>query len=181
MRKLLLILGFIYTFMAGCSAQTLQEAIDNSDYGEFDKPEILYQNEDHGVVIFLTKDDSGEFIVCRSSFEKNKFNRYELDTNGDFSLNVDIGKKSEFIQVDQIEPDSGDSLHLVWGVVFNHPGAKRIDYRILNKQGEQLLQKHVNINKQHIFVDVVTEQLTDYHSVSFDVLDHEGNIITSYN
>lgn len=181
MGKLLLILGFMYTFMTGCSAQTLQEAVSNSDYGDFDKPEILYQNEDYGVVIFLTKDDKGEFIICRSSFEKNKFNRYVLDTNGDYSLRVDIGKKSEFIQVDEIGLDSGDSLHLVWGVVFNHPGAKQVDYRIQNKQGELLLRNNVDINKQHIFVDVVAEQIADYDSVSFDVVDHDGNILTSYN
>lgn len=181
MGKLLLILGFMYTFMTGCSAHSLQEAIDNSDYGKYDKPEILYQNEDYGVVIFLTKDDSGEFVICRSSFEKNKFNRYVLNTNGDFSLNVDIGRKSEFIQVDQIGIDSEDSLHLVWGVVFNHPGAKHVDYQIRNKQGEELLQNNVDINKQHIFVDVVNEHISDHYSVSFDVVDHEGNILTSYN
>ncbi|WP_042149515.1 hypothetical protein [Paucisalibacillus sp. EB02] len=180
MRKLLSILVVAaVVFSSGCSSQTLQDAI-SSEYGKYDKPEILYHNDEVGVVILLTKDDKNNFIICRSSYEKNGFNRYVLDTTNDYSMIVDIGKKSEFIQLDTIGNSTDTPLNIVWGGVFHYPRAKQIAYKVHDGQ-EMIVENLVNINKKHVFVDVLSNEVTDSYKLTFDVIDNEGNVLFSYN
>lgn len=179
MRKLLSILLLVVVFSSGCSSQTLQDAISNSDYGDYDNPEILYHNDDVGVVVFLTKDFNGDFIICRSSYEKNGFDRYILDTNDDYSMAVDIGKQSEFIKYDTLG-DADKPLNIVWGGVFHYPDAKQVAYKVHNGK-DKIFENMVEINKKHIFVDVLSKELTESHSITFDVVDKDGNVLFSYN
>jgi hypothetical protein len=180
MKKCLAVLLLLIIVLAGCSEQTLQDAISSSAYGDYDKPEILYRNDDIGVVIFLTKDENNEFVLCRSTYEKNRFNRYDLrETDNDYSISVDIGRKSEFITVDTIDKDSDNPLHLVWGSIFHHPGAEQVVYKVHNQQGDRLYENKVEINNKHIFVDIVPEQVTNSYAISFDIVDQEGNIVFS--
>ncbi|WP_096273528.1 hypothetical protein [Paucisalibacillus globulus] len=181
MRKLLSILVVAaVVVLSGCSSQTLQDAISSSEYGKYDKPEILYHNDEVGVVIFLTKDNKGDFIICRSSYEKNNFNRYVLDTEDDYIMTVDIGNKLEFIQLDTIGANTDNSLNIVWGGVFHYPNAEQIAYKV-HSGNEMVVENLVDINKKHVFVDVLTSEVTDSHTVTFDVVDKEGNILFSYN
>ena len=181
MRKLLSFLVLLaVVFSSGCSSQTLQDAISSSEYGKYEKPEILYYNDDVGVVIFLTKDDTNNFIICRSSYEKNSFQRYVLDTEDDYSIAVDIGKKSEFIQLDTININTENPLNIVWGGVFHYPGAKHIAYEVHSGK-EIIVENLVEINKKHVFVDVLSEEVTDPYSLTYNVVDKEGNILYSYN
>ncbi|GGA85072.1 hypothetical protein [Ornithinibacillus halotolerans] len=179
MRKLLFFLLLIL-IITGCSTQTLEGALSNSGYGEHDIPEILYQNDEVGVVIFLTKDSGGDYVICRSTFEKNRFGRYVINTNDDFSMAVDIGRKTEFIHFDTLGEEANNSLNIIWGGVFNYPGAKQVDYEIRNEDGT-LMKNKVDINKRHIFVDVLSEEVADSHSITFDVMDRDGNVMFSYN
>ncbi len=167
--------------LAGCSSETLQGAIGQSKYGAYDNPEILYQNDEVGVVIFLTKDGKGDFMVCRSSYEKNGLNRYDLITGSDNSIPVDISKKSEFITVDTITESPNNAIYLVWGGIFHYPSAEEVAYEVRNPQGDQLYQNKVEINNKHVFVDILPEKLTDSYSITFDVVDQEGNILFEYN
>jgi hypothetical protein len=181
MRKLLSILVILaVVFSSGCSSNTLQDAISGSEYGKYEKPEILYHDDEVGVVIFLTKDDTGNFIICRSSYEKNSFQRYVLDTDDDYSIVVDIGKKSEFIQLDTIGNNTERPLNIVWGGVFHYPGARQIAYEV-HSGNEMIVENLVEINKKHVFVDVLSEEVTETYSLTFDVMDKEGNILYSYN
>lgn len=178
MRKVITILVFIVVISAGCSSQTLYDAI-SSEYGKYDNPEILYQNDDVGIVIFLTKDSNGEFVICRTTYELTSFNRYELNTEDYFSVAVDIGRKYEFIHMDTIGKNSDTPINLVWGGVFHYPKAEQVTYKIQNDNGT-LHQNQIDINKKHIFVDVLSKELADTYSITFDVVDQDGNILFSY-
>ncbi|WP_047982802.1 hypothetical protein [Ornithinibacillus californiensis] len=176
MRKLLAILVFLILFTIGCSSQTLHDAIN----GKYESPEILYQNDDVGVVIFLTKNNDGDYIICRSSYERNNFNRYVFDSNDDFSFPIDISNKSEFIYMDIIGEHTETPLHMVWGGIFHYPSAKHVAYKVQNNEGT-VIQNEVDINKKHIFVDILAEGIEESHSITFDVMDRDGNILFSYN
>jgi hypothetical protein len=181
MKRLLLITLFVVIFLVGCAANTLQEAIMDSVYGKYDKPEILYQDDDEGIVIFLTKNEDGEYIICRSSYEKKGLERYVLDTSGDHSIPVELGKKSEFITLNSISGKSGDPFYVIWGGIFHYPGAKQVAYKIHSTEGTKILQNNVDINKKHVFVDVIEEQISDSYSITFDIVDKEGNVLFTYN
>jgi hypothetical protein len=181
MKKVLSILVVAaIVFASGCSSQTLQDAISGSVYGKYDKPEILYNNDEVGIVILLTKDDNGNFIICRSSYEKNVFNQYVLDTKDDYAMIVDIGKKTEFIQLDTIGNSTDTPLNIVWGGVFHYPRAKQIAYKVHDGK-EMIVENYVDINKKHVFVDVLSNEVTDSYTLTFDVVDKEGNVLFSYN
>ncbi|HAM82069.1 hypothetical protein [Ornithinibacillus bavariensis] len=182
MKRLLIIMLFGIICLVGCSSNTLQEAISDSVYGKFDKPEILYQNDDIGIVLFLTKNEKGEFIICQSSYEKNGLDRYNLVTSGDQMIPIELGKKSEFITLNSIEEKSGDSFNVIWGGIFHHSGAKHVAYKIHSTdEGAKVFQNNVEINKKHVFVDVIEEPISDSYTITFNILDKEGNILFTYN
>ncbi|MBC5636491.1 hypothetical protein H8S33_06600 [Ornithinibacillus sp. BX22] len=180
MRKLLAILVFIVVVLVGCSSQTLYDAISKSEFGKYDKPEILYQNDDVGVVIFLSKDSNGDFYIYRTTYELTKFNRYELDKTEMFTVAVDIGRKSEFVHLDTIGENTDEPINFVWGGIFHYPKAEHVTYKITDGDGT-LHENQVEINNKHIFVDLLPEEFEDTYSITFDVIDRDGNVLFSYN
>lgn len=181
MRKLVsFLVVFAVIFASGCSYHTLQDALSSSEYGDYDKPEILYRNDDVGVVIFLTKNEEGDFIICRSSYEKKNSERYVLKSSSDIFIPVDISKKSEFIHLDTVWENTASPLHIIWGGIFHYPGASQVAYKVYNGK-EKLLDNLVDLNKKHVFVDVIPlEEVVESYSITFDVVDKNGDVLFSY-
>ncbi|MUK88885.1 hypothetical protein GMD78_10820 [Ornithinibacillus sp. L9] len=177
MKKSLSILMFIgLIVVSGCSHSTLKEAIDNSGLAQYDEPEILYRNDDEGIVIFLTKDAEGSYIVCRGTYTK-KNDRFKVDDSSHFARNVDIVNKYEFLTIDSIEDESNNPKRFIWGGVFHYPQAEKVQYIINDEEGNELHQNSTEINNKHIFLDTIPDDVKDLHEVNYQVLDAEGNIL----
>ncbi|MFD2042947.1 hypothetical protein ACFSTA_01345 [Ornithinibacillus salinisoli] len=176
MRKYLTVFVFIVIIASGCSHSTLKEAINSSGLSEHDEPEILFQNDDDGIVIFLTKDAEGSYIVCRSEYSlKNE--RYKVETSDPFTKKVDIVNRNEFLTVDLIEDGSDNPIRIVWGGVFHYPQAEKVEYMIKDKEGNSLHQNSTDINSKHIFLDKLPDHIEDTDDITFQVLDNEGNVL----
>ncbi|OCA87985.1 hypothetical protein A8F94_09155 [Bacillus sp. FJAT-27225] len=77
MRKVLVLV--MVAFMTGCSAPTLQEALEDS--GREDT-EVLYQDDENQIAIFASNDFAGQRFITMNTFSKS--NRgYRYDGNGE--------------------------------------------------------------------------------------------------
>ncbi|SES65813.1 hypothetical protein SAMN05216389_101281 [Oceanobacillus limi] len=176
MRRALSILVLVGFLVGGCSHATLLEAIEGSGLVEHDKPEILYSDDEEGIVIFLAKDSEGNYRLCRGSYTVSN-NRYNVESSGYYAKEVNIFGKSDFIAVDSIEDGSDKQKHIVWGGIFHYPKAEEVHYFVKDENGEELHQNKTVITSKHIFIDELPAHIEEPHEVTYQVVDDEGNII----
>lgn len=176
MKRGLYLLLFLF-FVTGCSSGTLEEAIMSSGF-EHEQPDILYQNDEDGIVIFLTKNVDDEYMIVQSTYSKTFGNFYKVNKERDDGVVVDISNPFEFISLDEID-GSDHSIHIVWGGVFRYPGAEEVHYSVIDEDGDKFYESTVEINSNHVFVDLLNHDLslTGTEKLMYEVLDQEGNVL----
>ncbi|SHG18484.1 hypothetical protein [Ornithinibacillus halophilus] len=177
MRKGLLLLVLLI-LMSGCSSSSLEEAVRNSGY-DHDQPDILYQDDENGIVIFLTKNSQDEYMIVQSTYKKTLFDNFKVDSNNNYGVIVDISNRYEFITLDAIGNESDNPKHLVWGGVYQYPGAEVVNYSVISEDGDEIYSSSVEINSKHVFVDFLQDDsyISGAEKVYYEVLDNEGNIL----
>lgn len=83
----------LFILITGCSSASLLEAIEKDGRGNV---EILFQDHQDNVVIFLNEDFTGQPMLSLNTYSmKNSTYRYE--SSGEHAQNIDLNNQYEII------------------------------------------------------------------------------------
>ncbi|WP_138420881.1 hypothetical protein [Aquibacillus sediminis] len=160
--------------LGGCSSSTLHEAIQKTDR---ENVKILVQDDSDNIVVFLNEDYTGQPMMSLNTFsEKN--GSYSYNFNGEYSKNVDLKGKYEFVRASQV---GNSSNSVIWGGIFNYPDADIVTYSLSDEKGNTLYESSVGLNEENIVFQQlphnIYEKSEEFH---YKVLNNECNVIIEW-
>lgn len=161
--------------LGGCSASTLDDAIKNSGRESVD---ILYQDDNDKIVLFLEKDFSGQPMLCLNVFTKVD-SRYEYDAGtGEHAQNIDLSNKYEFVKATLV---GNSSIGALWGGVFNYPNAKTVKYSLKDENENVIFTSSVEIIDKNIVYEKIPQEIYEkFETLQYEILDAENNVIVEW-
>lgn len=168
-------LFFVFILLVGCSYSSLEEAINEKGYKNV---EVLFQDYTDKIVIFSSQNKSNETLLTMNTFSKNE-RKYKYETGtGEFSKNIDIEDKNEFLKVNQV---ANSSNAIVWGAVFNYGDAEKISYTLLDLNDNILHESTLVISENNIVTEKLAKGMYDkVEEIHYQVLDNAENVIAEW-
>lgn len=165
---------FIILFfsLGGCSSPTLLDAIEKNGS---ENVEILFQDDDDQIVLFLNEDFTGQPMLSLNTYTKEN-SRYNYDSGtGEHAQGIDLSKEYEIIRVTSV---GRSSIGAVWGGVFNYPNAETVNYTLEDEEGNVLYNSSLQITETNIVYEKIPQDVYEQtHSIRYKILDDEENVI----
>jgi hypothetical protein len=158
--------------LGGCSSSTLVDTIKKTGRENI---EILYQDDNDKVVLFLDKDFTGQPMLCLNNFSKEN-SKYEYDAGtGESAHNIDLSSKYEFVTVTSV---GNSTIGAIWGGIFNYPNANIVEYTLKDEDGNVIHNSSVEItDKNIVYVKLPQEIYAKFETLHYKILDDENKVI----
>lgn len=171
MRKLIFI-TIMLVFFESCSSSTLLYAIEISGR---ENVNVLFQDDRDRIVIFSSKNVSGNEMVSLNTFTKTK-KGYEYNLGGEFGVTMHSTIKYEFLTVSRV---GHKTSKVFWGYVANYPNADHVNFILEGENHRVLYQPKVNIRENNIVIKKLPNEksLENIKEFRYEILDEKGKVI----
>ncbi|MBS4177001.1 hypothetical protein [Lederbergia citrea] len=161
----------LFMILGGCSSTTLIDVIEENGY---ENVEILFQDDNEKVVIFLHRNYLGQSLLSLNTFTL-KNSRYKYESNGEYAQGIDLSSKHVILSVSSV---GNSSFSALWGWVFSYPDASIVEYSFEDQNGKIICSSSVNLTKNNILYEKLPQNVYERIDIlHYKIMDNEGKVI----
>ncbi|MRG86016.1 hypothetical protein GH754_06685 [Salinibacillus xinjiangensis] len=164
----------MFIFLGGCSPATLLDAIEESGR---EHTEILFEDNNDNVVIFLSEDYTGQPMLSINTFSVDDSGYKYNSGSGEHSSDIDTSKIFEKIRVTSV---GNNSFGALWGTVFL-PNAETVNYSLEDENGDVIYTSSIEISEKNSVYQKLPEDIYDHTKrLHYKILDDHNDVLVEW-